>query len=126
MGNAEGFTGTIKERYTDFVVHEIATNGEIAKLTNQEVPPDPEVEDIEDLKKKIPEEVWQKLKTVTEDVIDVEIDVTEMDRDQRKCIHQIVKKLTTVMSETKDIGNKKVIVFYKEYTNKFGKKFHYP
>jgi hypothetical protein len=47
-----------------------------------------------------------------------------MDRDQRRYIHQIVKKLTTVISETKDIGNRKFIVFSKEYTNKFGKTFY--
>ncbi len=107
----EGFTGTIKERYTDFVVHEISTNGEIAKLTDQEIPADPDFEDIEDLKKKIPEEVWEKLQTVTEENAGVEIDVTEMDREQRRCIHKIVKKLTTVISETKDVENKKLIVF---------------
>ncbi|XP_001603223.2 pseudouridylate synthase 7 homolog [Nasonia vitripennis] len=116
----EGFTGTIKERYTDFVVHEISTNGEIAKLTDQEIPADPDFEDIEDLKKKIPEEVWEKLQTVTEENAGVEIDVTEMDREQRRCIHKIVKKLTTVISETKDVENKKLIVFSKEYKNKFG------
>ncbi|XP_011504189.1 PREDICTED: pseudouridylate synthase 7 homolog isoform X2 [Ceratosolen solmsi marchali] len=124
VGNTEGFTGTIKERFTDFVVHEISTNGEIAKLSNQEIPPDPEDnEDIEDLKKKIPEDVWEKLQTITEDNPGIEIDVTAMDRDQRRYIHQIVKKLTTVISETKEIGNRKIIVFSKEYTNKFGTRF---
>lgn len=124
VGNTEGFTGTIKERFTDFVVHEISTNGEIAKLSNQAIPPDPEDNaDIEDLKKKIPEDVWEKLQTITDDNPGVEIDVTTMGRDQRKYIHQIVKKLTTVISETKEVGNKKLIVFSKEYTNKFGTRF---
>ncbi|KAJ8674532.1 hypothetical protein QAD02_005794 [Eretmocerus hayati] len=121
VGDHEGFTGTIKERYTDFVVHEIALDGSIAKLTQRDIPDDPEdLEDIEDLKKKVPEDIWEKLEKITEDVSSIEIDVTDIDKDQRKCIHQIVKKLTSVYSETKDIDNRKVIVFSKEYYHKFG------
>lgn len=123
VGNAEGFTGTIKERFTDFVVHEICTNGEVAKLTNEEIPPDTkDLIDIEALKKQVPDGVWEKLQTITEDNSGVEIDVTEMNKEQRKCIHQIVKKLTTVVSETKEIGSKKLIVFSKEYGGRQGKK----
>lgn len=92
-------------------------------MTNQEIPPDPEDNhDIEDLKKKVPEDVWEKLQKITED-INVEIDVTNIDRDQRKVIHQIVKKLTTVISETKDVDGKKIMVFSTEYANKYGKIF---
>ncbi|XP_014204087.1 pseudouridylate synthase 7 homolog [Copidosoma floridanum] len=116
VGDTEGFTGTIKERYSDFAVHEINMKGEVAKLTDQRIPEDPEDSiDIEDLKKKIPQDVWEKVAKIAE-CSDVEIDVTDMDREQRKCIHQLVKKMTRVYSETKDVGDKKLMVFTKEYS----------
>ncbi|XP_014225977.1 pseudouridylate synthase 7 homolog [Trichogramma pretiosum] len=121
VGNAEGFNGTMKERFTDFVVHEISSNGEIAQLNNQDIPPEPEdLENLEDLKKKIPEGVWDQLQTLADKSESVEIDVTDMDKAQRRAVHVIVKKITEVTSETKEIGSKKVMVFSKPYPNKFG------
>lgn len=38
--NLEGFSGIIKARFSDFQVSEINLDGEIAKLTNVEVPKD--------------------------------------------------------------------------------------
>lgn len=99
------------------MVHEINLDGEVAQLTDQTIPPEPEeLINLEDLKKKIPESTWDELQKISHDASSVEIDVTNVSREQRKYIHQIVKKLSSYVSETKDVGDKKVIVFSKAFT----------
>ena len=38
--DSAGFSGILKHRFTDFVVHEISLNGEAVKLTDLSLPPD--------------------------------------------------------------------------------------
>ena len=38
--DSAGFSGILKHRFTDFVVHEIGPNGEAVKLTDLSLPPD--------------------------------------------------------------------------------------
>ena len=38
--DSAGFSGILKHRFTDFVVHEIGQNGEAVKLTDLSLPPD--------------------------------------------------------------------------------------
>ncbi|XP_031825669.1 pseudouridine synthase 7 [Nomia melanderi] len=111
IGN-EGFFGLIKERYTDFHVNEIALDGQIAKLTNQDMPEDPrESENLEDLKDTISDTIWNQLQTLKEpEASTIEIDVTNIDKDQRRAIHTIAKQITNVISQTIDKENKKIMV----------------
>ena len=67
------------------------------------------------LKEKVPSEVWNQLQKINESIDDVQIDVTNMDKDQRRNIHSIVKKLSSVRSETKEVGDKKIMVFSKQF-----------
>ncbi|KOC67598.1 Pseudouridylate synthase 7 like protein [Habropoda laboriosa] len=108
----EGFFGVIKERYTDFHVNEISLNGQIAKLTNQNLPLDEERnENLEDLRKMISDAVWDQLQTLQKpEASTIEIDVTNIDKDQRRAIHTIVKKMPNVISQTIDKENKKIMV----------------
>ncbi|CAK9816368.1 Pseudouridylate synthase 7 homolog [Anthophora quadrimaculata] len=108
----EGFVGVIKERYTDFHVNEISLDGQIAKLTNQILPLVEESnENVEDLRKIIPDTVWDQLQTLKEpEASAIEIDVTNIDKDQRRAIHTIVKKMTNVISQTIDKENKKIMM----------------
>ncbi|CAK9798539.1 Pseudouridylate synthase 7 homolog [Anthophora plagiata] len=108
----EGFVGVIKERYTDFHVNEISLDGQIAKLTNQILPLAEESnENVEDLRKIIPDTVWDQLQTLKEpEASGIEIDVTNIDKDQRRAIHTIVKKMTNVISQTIDKENKKIMM----------------
>lgn len=108
----EGFFGVIKERYTDFHVNEITLDGQIAKLTNQDIPVDEiENESMEDLKGTVSDVVWEQFQSLKEPGASViEIDVTSMDKDQRKAIHKIAKKMTNVVSQTVDKENKKIMV----------------
>ncbi|XP_076643173.1 pseudouridine synthase 7 [Halictus rubicundus] len=111
IGDA-GFFGVIKERYTDFHVNEITLDGEIVKLTNQDIPEDStENENIEDLKHKISDTIWNQLQTLKDpESSPIEIDVTNVDKDQRKAIHTIAKKITNVISQTIDKDNKKIMM----------------
>ncbi|XP_015513155.1 pseudouridylate synthase 7 homolog [Neodiprion lecontei] len=117
VGNHNGFSGVVKERYGDFHVHEITLNGEIAKLTNQTIPPEPDqLENMEDLKKEIPPEVWKQLETLIEAdsvVLSVEINVTTMNKDERRAIHAIAKKIPNTISQTMEKGETKFIVVAK-------------
>ncbi|XP_015438631.1 PREDICTED: pseudouridylate synthase 7 homolog [Dufourea novaeangliae] len=109
---SEGFFGVIKERYTDFHVNEITLDGETAKLTNQDMPEDPkEDQNIEDLQHSIPDKIWDLLQALKDPVCSsIKIDVTNMDKNQRRAIHTIAKKLTNVISQTVDKETKKIMV----------------
>lgn len=117
VGDHKGFSGVVKERYGDFHVHEISPAGEIAKLTDQSIPPEPEqLDDMEDLKKQIPSKVWDQLETLIEAnsiVTSVDIDVTTMGKDERRAIHVIAKKFPNTISQTVEKGETKLIVVAK-------------
>ncbi|XP_077301838.1 pseudouridine synthase 7 isoform X2 [Arctopsyche grandis] len=123
-----GFHGLIKCRYSDFHVSEIAPNGDITKLTDLS-PPIPtnqdknqeEDEELNVLSKYNTEilsvEMWDKINAVAlakpQTPQKVEIDVTEMQKDQRTKIHDSVKKAfgKKIIGSTVTLDNKKFIVF---------------
>lgn len=113
----EGFSGVIKQRFSDFHVNEITTDGSIAKLTDLAPPVDvehkrPESEIIEILTP----EIMEKLKTMVETKMGyVEIEVTEKSKDERRKIHEAIKDGfgKEVYSNTVDRGSKKFITIFK-------------
>lgn len=108
IGN-EGFFGVIKERYTDFHVNEIALDGQIAKLTNQDIP-SVEEENLQKFKNMVSDTHWSQLQKLKEsEESTMEIDVTDMDKDHRKAIHRVAKAMN-VISRTIDKGNKKIMM----------------
>lgn len=108
----QGFFGVIKERYTDFHVNEITLDGQLAVMTNQDIPVDTEEnENLEDLQGTVPAAIWDQLQTLKDpESAAVEIDVTDLEKDQRRAIHTIAKKMTNVISQTIDKENKKIMV----------------
>ncbi|XP_066588430.1 pseudouridylate synthase 7 homolog [Prorops nasuta] len=108
------FSGILKQRYSDFHVHEITLDGTITKLTSQAVPTEPEEPvSIEDLKNNVSEEIWNQLQIVLkkdESFKVLEIDVTDKDKAERLAIHTIAKRLGTVDSQTEEKKNKKYVV----------------
>ncbi|XP_014484628.1 PREDICTED: pseudouridylate synthase 7 homolog [Dinoponera quadriceps] len=128
IGDSVGFSAIIKERYTDFHVNEVDLNGQVAKLTHQDIPREPEDdEDIEDLKKSIPSAIWDQVQTLKDDSSssDVEIDVTSLNKSARKAIHTVVKKLLNVISQTVNKDDKKFItIVMNSKNNKTVKKMH--
>ncbi|XP_012282551.1 pseudouridylate synthase 7 homolog isoform X2 [Orussus abietinus] len=117
IGDHEGFSGVIKERYADFHVHEISVDNEIAKLIDQSIPPAPEeLANMDDLKKNIPASAWNQLEQLMEadsNISSVEINVTNIDKEQRRAIHTVAKKIQNVISQTVDQEDQKIIVITK-------------
>lgn len=118
----EGFLGTIKERYSDFHVHEISPDGEIALLTNQELPPElKELEDLEQLRTTIPLDVQNQLDSLSDkdsSVSSIEIDVTDWDKVKRRAVHVLVKNISNAVSQTLTKDEKKVITVSKSTAKK--------
>lgn len=117
VGSHKRFGGIVKERFGDFNVHEISCDGEICKLTNQDIPPEPQdLADMEKLQASIPAEVREKvdsLKQLDGDAAQAEIDVTDMDKELRRNIHILAKKIPSIVSETVDRDDRKIIVLAK-------------
>lgn len=111
IGKHPGFSAIIKERYTDFHVNEIDLEGQVTKLTHQNIPRDPSNnENLEDLKTLVSPAIWDELQVLgKENPSSVEIDVTSIDKDARRTIHMIAKKLANVVSQTVDKGDKKFL-----------------
>ncbi|XP_074098708.1 pseudouridine synthase 7 isoform X2 [Cotesia typhae] len=101
----------------------------MAKLTTQEIPPDPkDTVDVEKLRQTLPEDVLEKLdafisKTdnAEEPSALVEIDVTDITKDQRRNIHSIASKYQKVNSQTIDKENRKLLVLSKVSGDKIDK-----
>ncbi|KYN03938.1 Pseudouridylate synthase 7 like protein, partial [Cyphomyrmex costatus] len=112
IGKHVGFFAIIKERYKDFHVNEIDLDGQVAKLTHQDIPRNPsDDESIEDLKALVSSTIWDQLQALEkENPSNVEIDVTNIDKVGRRTIHTIAKKLANVVSQTVDKGDKKFLM----------------
>lgn len=105
-----GFFAIIKERYNDFHVNEISLDGQVAKLTHQNVPRPYDEESIEDLKTSVSPVIWEQLQALGEEnPSSVEIDVTSIDKVERRAIHTIARKLANVVSQTLDREDKKFL-----------------
>ncbi|XP_063984046.1 pseudouridylate synthase 7 homolog isoform X2 [Diachasmimorpha longicaudata] len=128
VGTHEHINGIVKERFNDFHVHEINTNGERSQLTNQDIPAAPDdALDMNELKKNLPQETWDRIKLLSvadTSISTVEIDVTDMDKEQRKCLHLIGKKIPSIVSQTIEKDQKKLLVFAKNDKKAAGNKFY--
>lgn len=109
-----GFSGTIKERYSDFHVHEVALDGQIAKLNDQELPPNlKDLEDLEKLRENVSQDVQAQIDSFSKEnssVLSCEIDVTNMDKEERRAIHVMLKTIPNIISRTETNGEKKLII----------------
>ena len=115
-----GFDGVIKERFSDFNVYEIDNYGKIVKLENQSFPEEtiaaePNVaftELSEEEKAVVSEFLFSRIKLFNKDPEseNIEIDVTDFDKNNRKLVHQVLKKFPKIDSNTIDKDGKKFII----------------
>ncbi|XP_015108635.1 pseudouridylate synthase 7 homolog isoform X2 [Diachasma alloeum] len=128
VGTHEHINGIVKERFNDFHVHEINLDGELSQLTNQDIPAPPEdALDLNELKKNLPQETFDQIKSLSKadaNVNSVEIDVTDMDKEQRKMLHFIGKKIPSIVSQTIEKDQKKLLVLAKNDKTYIGNKFY--
>lgn len=104
ISSLSGFHGIIKSRYNDFHVNEISLDGNIAELTDLSAPKPPpeefnseltEVADVESYlveKKLLTIDQWNAVRAIAKTHLPVEIDVTELSKEQRTDIHNGIKK----------------------------------
>lgn len=111
IGKHPGFSAIIKERYTDFHVNEIDLDGQVAKLTHQDIPSDPDDNvNIEDLRTMVSSAIWDQLQVLKENPSEsIQIDVTNIDKAERRIIHTIAQNLANVISQTTVEDDKKFI-----------------
>ncbi|XP_073429721.1 pseudouridylate synthase 7 homolog isoform X2 [Dendrobates tinctorius] len=115
VSSHEGFSGILKERYSDFVVHEIGKDGKIIHLNDLSVPADNEdpAEDIysvlsEDEKKRL-----EDLQLFKNKESNVAIEVVDDSKEKRTIIHQAIKGLFPGLeTKTEDRDGKKHIIAY--------------
>ncbi|XP_042323013.1 LOW QUALITY PROTEIN: pseudouridylate synthase 7 homolog [Sceloporus undulatus] len=111
----KGFSGILKERYSDFVVHEIAKDGHIIHLDDFSVPVDEEdaSEEIFTVLSAEDKQRLEELQLFKNKEGSVSIEVIEDTKEKRTVIHQAVKSLFPGLeTKTEDRDGKKYIVAY--------------
>ncbi|XP_036285595.1 pseudouridylate synthase 7 homolog isoform X2 [Pipistrellus kuhlii] len=115
VSSHQGFSGILKERYSDFVVHEIGKDGRISHLNDLSVPVDEE-DPPEDLFTVLTAEEKQRLEELQlfkNKETSVAIEVVEDTKEKRTVIHQAIKSLFPGLeTKTEDREGKKYIVAY--------------
>ncbi|KAJ7407117.1 RAD50 interactor 1 [Willisornis vidua] len=119
VSSHKGFSGILKERYSDFVVHEIGKDGRVSHLDDFSVPVDDEV-NFEDPSEEtftvLSDEDKQRLEELQlfkNKEASVAIEVIEDTKEKRTVIHQAVKSLFPGLeTKTEDRDGKKYIIAY--------------
>ncbi|KAG8225011.1 hypothetical protein J437_LFUL006022 [Ladona fulva] len=122
IGAHKGFSAVIKQRYSDFHVSEINQEGRLVELTSlscdieSQAPKtfgkDVTLDDCNDLTPEVKDKLIQMEKS---DFSNVEIEVTNMSKDERKRIHETIKNVfgARVVSNTIEKEEKKIMVIGK-------------
>ncbi|XP_031310566.1 pseudouridylate synthase 7 homolog isoform X2 [Camelus dromedarius] len=115
VSSHQGFSGILKERYSDFVVHEIGKDGRISHLNDLSVPVDEE-DPSEDVFTVLTAEEkcrLEELQLFKNKETSVAIEVIEDTKEKRTIIHQAIKSLFPGLeTKTEDREGKKYIVAY--------------
>ncbi|TNN75981.1 Pseudouridylate synthase 7 [Liparis tanakae] len=120
VSDHEGFSGILKERYSDFVVHEISKQGKILHLDDLTIPP--EVEEVPEVQPP-PEEYdvlteeqkaqLEKLQLYKNKEDDVSIEVLDDTKEKRTLVHKAIKTLYPGLeTKTEEKEGRKFIVAY--------------
>ncbi|XP_062346796.1 pseudouridylate synthase 7 homolog isoform X1 [Cinclus cinclus] len=115
VSSHKGFSGILKERYSDFVVHEIGKDGRVSHLDDFSVPVDDE-DPSEETFTVLSDEDKQRLEELQlfkNKETSVAIEVIEDTKEKRTIIHQAVKSLFPGLeTKTEDRDGKKYIIAY--------------
>ncbi|XP_060489813.1 pseudouridylate synthase 7 homolog isoform X3 [Panthera onca] len=115
VSSHQGFSGILKERYSDFVVHEIGKDGRISHLDDLSVPVDEEdpSEDVFTVLTAEEKQRLEELQLFKNKETSVAIEVIEDTKEKRTIIHQAIKSLFPGLeTKTEDREGKKYIVAY--------------
>lgn len=112
IGNHKGFSGQLKQRYSDFLVNEITLDGEVVRLTTLDPPPDESQKDTTWAEEAVPQDTLGHLTELVsgERTEKVCIDVTSMSKEERRQVHLLVRnKFPELESQTREQTEKKFI-----------------
>uniref|UniRef100_G1P3K7 Pseudouridylate synthase 7 homolog n=1 Tax=Myotis lucifugus TaxID=59463 RepID=G1P3K7_MYOLU len=115
VSSHQGFSGILKERYSDFVVHEIGKDGRISHLDDLSIPVDEEdpSEDVFTVLTAEEKQRLEELQLFKNKETSVAIEVVEDTKEKRTVIHQAIKSLFPGLeTKTEDREGKKYIVAY--------------
>ncbi|XP_006882679.1 PREDICTED: pseudouridylate synthase 7 homolog [Elephantulus edwardii] len=115
VSSHQGFSGILKERYSDFVVHEIGKDGRISHLDDLSVPVDDEdpSEEVFTVLTAEEKQRLEELQLFKNKETSVAIEVIEDTKEKRTVIHQAIKSLFPGLeTKTEDREGKKYIVAY--------------
>ena len=118
-----GFSGLIKERFSDFNVYEVDQSGVVVRLRDQTIPIDDADKDNESNKdqsysslnevqqKIISEEQFVNISNINSSELTdtLRINVTDLDKDARKQIHGVLKQFSNIESNTREMTGGKFI-----------------
>ncbi|KAJ8371780.1 hypothetical protein AAFF_G00302240 [Aldrovandia affinis] len=114
----EGFSGILKERYSDFVVHEINKDGKIVCLddltvpVDTEEPPGAQPEEVQVLTEEQKRQL-EELQLLKNKEGDVAIEVVEDTKEKRTLLHKAVKtSYPGLETKTEERGGRKFIIAY--------------
>ncbi|KAJ3596037.1 hypothetical protein NHX12_002446 [Muraenolepis orangiensis] len=120
ISDHKGFSGILKERYSDFVVHEINREGKTVQLDDLSVPPEVEEEpepeqppeDLEILTEEQKKEL-EELQLFKNKEGDVSIEVVDDTKEKRTQIHKAIKtQFPGLETKTEERDTRKFIVAY--------------
>ncbi|CAD5124880.1 DgyrCDS13133 [Dimorphilus gyrociliatus] len=112
ISNLPGFHAVIKQRYSDFTVHEIDQSGNIVELKSLQVPDYGQTVNVENLQNVLPDSIKEQLNKIEDNSETVfEIPVDELSKDERRNYHQAIKSLyPSLCSNTDEADNGKKII----------------
>uniref|UniRef100_A0A6Q2ZNE1 Pseudouridylate synthase 7 homolog n=1 Tax=Esox lucius TaxID=8010 RepID=A0A6Q2ZNE1_ESOLU len=109
----KGFSGILKERYSDFVVHEINKEGKIVRLDDLSVPAEqPDQTESQVLTEEQKQEM-ERLQQFKNKEDSVSIEVADYTKEKRTLVHKAIKTLFPGLeTKTEEREGKKFIVAY--------------
>uniref|UniRef100_A0A8C3AB27 Pseudouridylate synthase 7 homolog n=1 Tax=Cyclopterus lumpus TaxID=8103 RepID=A0A8C3AB27_CYCLU len=112
VSDHEGFSGILKERYSDFVVHEISKQGKILHLDDLTLPPEAEPEEYDVLTEEQKTQL-EKLQLYKNKEDDVSIEVVDDTKEKRTLVHKAIKThYPGLETKTEEKEGRKFIVAY--------------
>ncbi|KAJ8262347.1 hypothetical protein GJAV_G00165410 [Gymnothorax javanicus] len=114
----EGFSGILKERYSDFVVNEINRDGKIVRLDDLTIPADPEEpprgqpEEVQVLTEEQKQQL-EELQLMKNKEGNVAIEVLDDSKEQRTLLHKAIKtSYPGLETKTEERDGRKFIIAY--------------
>lgn len=122
VSKTKGFSGILKQRYSDFHVNEIDMDGNIVHLTNQDIPQDDiqTAEVTEEEMSVLTFEQWNEIDEMvnSEEKKEVSIDITKKTKPERLAIHKVLRrKYTGITSNSGPIDGKTIMKIFKSEGN---------